>query len=1013
MLLNFKRERFCAALISSVFICSTAAAAATPFEASASANGAATVIPTGQIITPTAAPGSVLQRLANPQLRPDGNADADSAVATALSPDGKTLVVLTSGFNVSVNDTAGNPLRFPVLSPLTGLPDPNVIDPNTGIVGAWNQAEFAFVYDVSHGTPSVVQRIPITDTYNGLAWDPNGGRFFVSGGVDDRIIAYKHDTTSGQYVPDAPFVILGHNSNDTKAIPSNAAQVATYDGGLLKNTVAGRVAVSIGAGALLSGAVAAGFDLSRDGQTLVVANFEDASASIADMTTRKVVAEIKFTKPGSLTPIGEFPFWVTVKSAANGAYEKAYVSSQRDDQVVVLHGTALAKVIRVPAGPNKMTLSADGRTLYVACGNDDSIAVIDTDRDVVSDVISLARPGDRFKGANPNSLALSPNGRILYVTLGGENALGVVDTMARHLVGRIPTGWLPTSVSVSADGRMLYVCNEKSNSGPNPAQVYYSRETPYATALNAQLGFPNQYTWETEKADLLSFPVPNTNELAELSRQVDANDGFANRTQDPTMAFLRSKIKHVIYIVNENRTYDQVLGDLGNGGNGDPRLTFFTNDIAPNLHALAREYVTLDNFYDASESSGVGWNWVMQGHTNDFTEKTQSVQYGNSNGLGITYDWQGIVDNINLGLPATGGSSIFTTRITGLLDPSGSSTTLPGFKDPVASEGANDLRSGVVGGYIWEDAMRAGLAVRNYGWQDDLTFYGSGTSFEPKLVRNPFEAGALQAQPSTPSIQPITDRYYRAFDQQYPDVYRIEEWKREFAGFVKNRNMPSLMTMTIPHDHFGFGGKLLEGLNTPELQMADHDYAVGQLVEAVSHSPYWPSTAIVMLEDDPQNGADHVDAHRSIAHIISAYTRRAAIDHTFYTSVSALRTVEELLGLPPLGLNDANARPMSSVFTRTANVTAYAPIIPGLLCNTALVSSDLVPACADPNVVKTKAVRPLHDGAWWHRAMGSFNTHLPDHANPVLFNRVLRFGMTGQGTLPTFAEIVTAKPGDD
>ena len=992
-------SRFSAALVSFCFTCTSLAGAAPPFAKIAIANGEKTRIPTGQTITPTAVPGAVFQRMANPQLRPDGNADADSAMATAVSPDHKTLVVLTSGFNVSVNDIAGNPLRFPVLNPITGLPDPTVVDPNVGGTGGYNQAEFAFVYDITRGTPDLVQRIPITDTYNGLAWDPHGGRFYVSGGIDDRILVYKLDHATDQYSPDAPFIVLGHNSNDAAAIPK-------YDGGILKKTPAGRAIP-----ALVTGAVAAGFDLSRDGKTIVVANFENASATIADTTTRKVVAEVAFTKPGSPNPVGEFPFWVTVKSNDDGAYEKAYVSSQRDDQVVVMSGTAIEKVIAVPAGPNKMTLSRNGETLYVACGNDDSVAVIDTKNDRLEGVISLARPGDRFKGANPNSLALSPNGRILYVTLGGENAVAVVNVREGNVIGRIPTGWLPTSVSVSKNGEMLYVSNEKSNSGPNPAQVYYSYNTPYGTALNAQLGFPNQYTWETEKADLLSFPVPERSELAALSRQVDANNGFNNRGTDATMAFLRSKIKHVLYIVNENRTYDQVLGDLGTGANGDPRLTFFTKDIAPNLHALSRDYVTLDNFYDSSESSGVGWNWVMQGHTNDFTEKTQTVSYGNSDGQGLTYDWQGIVANMNLGLRPTGGSSIFDTRITGIIDPSGASTILPGMKDPVASEGANDLHPGVIGGYIWEAALRAGKSVRNYGWQDDLTYYFTGPPFDPALARHPFENHVLQAQPSTPSIQPITDRYYRAFDQRYPDVYRVEEWKREFDGFVKNRNFPDLTTMTIPHDHFGSLGSAIEGLNTPELEMADHDYAVGQVVDAISHSPYWPSTAIVMIEDDPQDGMDHVDAHRSIAHVISAYTRRGAIDHTFYTTVNALRTVEELVGVPPLGLNDANSRPMSTVFTNVANVTPYEPVIPGILCT--LAAKDLVPACADPNAVRSRAVRLLHDASWWNRATHNFNTREPDHMNGRLFNRVLRYGITGEGSMPTSAQVAKAEPKDD
>jgi YVTN family beta-propeller protein len=677
--------------------------------------------------------------------------------------------------------------------------------------------------------------------------------------------------------------------------------------------------------------------------------------------------------------------------------------------VMVVSKEALMKVIPVPSGPNKAILDGDQGLLYVACGNDDSIAVIDTATDKVVRTIALSRPGDPYKGAVPNSIAVGPYGRTLYVTLGGENAIAVVDVASGRVLGRIPTGWLPTSVSVTPDGKHLFVCNEKSNGGPNPDQTYYSHNTPYGISLNKT--YRNSYTWELEKAGLVSMPTPDANTLQYLTALVNANDGFNHsRGDDRLMAFLRTKIKHVIYIVNENRTYDQVLGDLGNGANGDPRLAYFNEPITPNLHALAADYVTLDNFYDSSETSGVGWNWAMQSHTNDFTEKTQSVNYGNSNGLGLTYDWQGIVANMNLGNPATGGSSIFTTRITGVLDPSGSSTILPGYKDPAASEGADDLSPSATGGYIWETALRAGKTVRNYGWQIDLNYYG--TAFGPPAVRYPFAKHQLQSQPSTPTIRALTDRYYRAFDQTYPDIYRIEEWKREYANFVAARNVPNLMVMTIPHDHTGSYGAALEGLGTPQLELADHDYAIGQLVEAVSHGPYWASTAIIMIEDDPQNGEDHVEAHRSIAHIISPWTRSHSLDHTTYTTVSALRTVESLLGVRPLSIYDANAAAMSTVFATTPTLKPYTPIIPGSLCAPP-VATDLVPACHDPSVRRTLRVADLHDAAWWQQETARMNFKIPDAVNFAAYNAIMQYGITGKGTLPNQATIAKAPQGDD
>jgi hypothetical protein len=467
------------------------------------------------------------------------------------------------------------------------------------------------------------------------------------------------------------------------------------------------------------------------------------------------------------------------------------------------------------------------------------------------------------------------------------------------------------------------------------------------------------------------------------------------------MSFLRSKIKHVIYIVNENRTFDQVLGDLGNGSNGDPSLTFFGQKITPNLHALAANYVTLDNFYDSSETSGVGWNWAMQGHTNDYIEKTQPVDYGNGY-LGFTYDWQGIVANVNLGLPATGPKSIFKTRITGILDSTGKSTILPGTKDPSATEGANDLSSIAVGGYIWESVLRrfGPNSVRNYGWQIDLNAYSSSYGpLSPPAVRYPFAKGIPQSQPSTPSIQAVTDKYYRAFDQTYPDIYRIEEWTREFNYYVAHGNLPELEVMTIPHDHTGSLGSALEGLSTPQLELADHDYAIGQLVQAVSHSKYWNSTAIIMIEDDPQDGQDHVEAHRSIIHIISPWTKSHALVHTTYFTTSALRTVEDLLGVRHLGFNDANAMPIWDAFTTLPTSTPYNAIIPGNLCAPP-VAPDLVSACHNPAALRTARVAELHSPAWWAKATAGLDFSKPDHVNPQYYNAILQYGMTGRGTLP-------------
>jgi YVTN family beta-propeller protein len=623
-MLNFKRKRYLvisllvavAIVVSSIQI--VTAQLATSRVGELPKGGA--LLPTGQVITPAAAPGSTFAPLAT-GLRSDNNADAAEAVTTTLSPDGKTLLVLTSGYNQNFkNQNTGADLTYPVLDPITGKPSGTTT----------SKAEWVFVFDVSSGKLVKRQQINIPNTYNGLAWAKDGSRFYVSGGIDDRVYVYA--SNGNKYVPDAPFILLGHNSNQTTPFPS-------YDGGLLKGTPASAAA---------TGAVVAGLDVSQDGNTLVAANFENDSISVVDAANRQVLQEIKFFRPGDKIATGEFPFDVALKSTNNGTADKVFVSSQRDNEVVSVTIPS-RRITRIPVGsqPNKILLSADQNKLYVANGNSDSISVIDTNSDRVVQTISLSRPNDRYKGANPNSVALSPDQRTLYATLGGENAVAVVDLGSGRLTGRIPTGWYPNSVSVSKDGQKLFVVNAKSNSGPNPSQ---SRTTPAGQARNTT--FRNEYNWALEKAGIAVIPVPQGGALASLSQQVDRNNGFDNRRPDRTMRFLQDKIKHVIYVLKENRTYDQVLGDLP-VGNGDPALTLFPEPISPNHHKLALDFVTFDNFYDSGESSGVGWNWSTYGRTTDYTEKTQSVLYGNAGFNGLTYDYEGLNRNINIALPQT------------------------------------------------------------------------------------------------------------------------------------------------------------------------------------------------------------------------------------------------------------------------------------------------------------------------------------------------------------------------
>jgi YVTN family beta-propeller protein len=950
------------------------------------------LLPTGQFITPVAAPGSTIQVLAT-GLRADGDADGAQAVNTALSPDGRTLLVLTSGWNRDNRLPDGTSLTYPGIDPVTGAPS-----------GQTTHAEWVFVYTVNaDGSVTKQQQIDVASTYSGLTWAPDGTRFYVSGGANDRVYVYRFDGT--RFVADAPFILLGHNSNQT-------APFSTPDGNILKGTRAARVVPII-----LAPAIVAGVGVSRDGRTLVAANFENDSVSIADTTGRNVVREVKFFTPGGAVAQGEFPYDVAVVSGADGAARTAYVTSQRDDQVMAVDvATGAFTAIPVGGQPNRMSLSRDGGTLYVVNGNTNSISVVDTASNAVTRTISLSRPGDRLAGSNPNAAALSPDERTLYVTLGTENAVAVVSLRAGRVVGRIPTGWYPTSLSVSADGRRLYVCTFKSNAGPNPQNAV------------ANPAFKNSRSWPLEKAQLNIIPVPNDGALERLSRQVDRNNGVGGRDDGdgndqgdggdhdddrPDMAFLSQRIKHVIYIVKENKTYDQVLGDLPRG-NGDPSLTLYPQAVTPNHHALALTFGLLDNFYAVGEVSGTGWNWSTYANTTDYDEKTIAVNYGNG---GPSYDAEGTNRLIGIGLPDFASPpSQFTVRLTTLLDPTGSSAILPGPKDVNAPAGASDVDPGAVGGYIWDAAIRAGKSVRNYGFFVDQAYYvstgGDPTKPDPRLPTylpispRPFDDNLPQAVALTAPLQGRTDVFFRGFDQNNADTYLFNEWVRD----VTANGLADLTLLRLPHDHFGSFATALAGLGTPSLQIADNDYAIGKVVDFISHSDRWRDTAIFILEDDAQNGGDHVDSHRSFVYALSAYSKRGRTISTNYNTVNVLRTMEDLLGIAHLNFRDANAQPMKDVFSRVPDFTPYTAIIPGSLC-AAPVDPNLVPACATGSAaLQSPPVPDLHGRAWWAGRTSRFDFSREDRIDADAFNRVLVEGITGSSGRRTRPRGATRAP---
>ncbi|VVM07865.1 partial phospholipase C, partial [Methylacidimicrobium cyclopophantes] len=469
-------------------------------------------------------------------------------------------------------------------------------------------------------------------------------------------------------------------------------------------------------------------------------------------------------------------------------------------------------------------------------------------------------------------------------------------------------------------------------------------------------------------------------ELRRLTEIVAENNGWRAPRPDPSsqhlFSGLRDRIHHVIYVVKENRTYDQLLGNLGKG-NGDPSLAILA-PYSPNHQKIAREFVLLDNFFDSGEVSGDGWQWSTAARTTETTEKTVPLHYAHR---GPTYDWEGSNRNVPVGLP-----SEERREANPLLprDPN----LLPGPADAAAPDGG----SGEAGaGFLWDAALRRGLSVRNYGFFGDLTRYFLPPALPGgvALARLPFSAHRRQFYPVQQRLIPLSDPFYRGFDMRYPDYWRFREWQREFEAFCRNSSLPTLELVRLPHDHFGSFGKAIDGVNTVETQMADNDYALGLLVETVAKSRYRNDTLILVLEDDAQDGVDHVDAHRSVAFVIGPYVRKRGVVSSRFTTVSLLRTLEELLGLPPLGLFDAAARPMEEVFSLTEAQWDYQAVVPAVLRTTSLPLPGSVPVAG--------ASRGRRSAAYWQRAMAGERFEREDRLHPERFNRALWTGLQGEG----------------
>jgi DNA-binding beta-propeller fold protein YncE len=518
--------------------------------------------------------------------------------------------------------------------------------------------------------------------------------------------------------------------------------------------------------------------------------------------------------------------------------------------------------------PCEMALTRSGKLLFVANANRNTVTVLDTDTGKPVETIWAALYPHSPPGSTPNSLALSPDEKTLFVANANINVVAVFDVSTAgksRSLGFIPVGWYPTSVRVTPDGQHLLVANGKgvipkaNPFGPQPGGVMTTNRTI-------------QYIASLFRGTLSIIDLPSGKKFEQQLKQYTA-DAYkcapldtsarvtAPRPPDNPIPLTPGQpcpIKYVFYIIKENRTYDQVLGDMPQG-NGEPKLCLFPDRVSPNHHKLARDFVLLDNFYADAEVSADGHEWSMGAYATDFVEKMWPFNYGHNKPKKFPY-------------PAEGNFPIATPA----------------------------------GGYLWDRAKDAGVSYRSYGEFVDL-----------------FPAANEPARTRVKSLKGHIDPLYRGFDLDYRDLKRAERFVSEFKRIEAEGGMPRLQIIRLPNDHTHGTSRRFR---TPTAYVADNDLAFGQVVEAISHSKIWPESAIFVVEDDAQNGPDHVDAHRTIAFVISPYAKRGAVDSHMYSTSSMLRTIELILGLQPMSQFDAAARPMFNSFQPNPDLTAYTAV---------------------------------------------------------------------------------------
>jgi YVTN family beta-propeller protein len=675
----------------------------------------------------------------------------------------------------------------------------------------------------------VTQTIPLPAVFLGLTFSPDAKSLYVSGGNQE--VVYRFDWRDGAATL-ADSIVLLAKKKGSRGIKYPA-----------------------------------GIGISPDGRTLYAAENLDDSLAVIDLSTHRVIQRLGTER---------YPYAVAV-----GADGTVYVSAWGGWTVSVFSPKAngtLSEDTRVRAGrhPSALTLNRDGSRLFVASGSTDKIAVVDTKTRRVIATLTDPSPAGNGEGSTPNALALSADGARLFVAEADNNAVAVfnlspatsgISTAVGNdlLLGRVPVGWYPSAIATEGD--KVFVANGKGRgTAPNvghwqPGQQH-ERISP-------------DYTLGQIRGTLNILPLSSFSptDIVEYSRRVASANGW-NAAQRVAKY---PPFEHVIYIIKENRTYDQVLGDLTQA-DGDSSLVFFPRAVSPNHHALAERFGIFDRFFVNAEVSPDGHNWSTAAYVTDYSEKTIPTQYSY---LGRPYDYEG--EN----------------------------------RDSVPVDDVAEPSSG----YLWNLADRAGISYRNYGEYVN----------EPDGMMSMQPQGTSPTKPvmytaSKPTLRAHTDSEYAGFALNVPDQVRFATWLKEFQQYVQSGQLPALEIIRLPNDHTsGASG----GMPTPRAYMADNDLALGKLIGALSSSPFWKNTVVFVLEDDAQDGPDHVDSHRSPLLVISPYNR-GKVFHRFANTTDVLATIEEILGLGRMSQFDQYGRPLREIWETTPDLTPYTAITPSV-----------------------------------------------------------------------------------